>query len=1431
MRQRNTYKGTNNKAAAAAGRRSRTAQKTFNVLALALLFVLVFSLALVAVVGGANGKFNVAEAALQNGKAVSQSTAVSTTGTAFFTSPSKADFYVDSDDSNAVSGTGGFGNYSKHGWGWSDDYECDDYKRFIFWLQIDFSGNMLTDVANGNVSYYVYAHGGSTTNTDDIGMGVSFTSTTPSYTWVPTSNDGAWTSTAQSNMKDCVGLDDTGSKDYSFGKNGGYDSSAQVPKDAKSMRIIFGVQSDGNCCTGWSNISIRLYKYASTSITSSDTTFDLSNGLYGDELSVLATETNNVEYKLVDQYHGGSITAANYTMSYQKAPEGQNTWENDGHSFSFNNSYAGVVVLGGSGNNWNTGTYTLKLTIKLNSHVTKIKVSSRVRIAQSKKGTPGDCSTKATLTAGSTEIGSKSSTTFSTGSYSELSKTIDVSSTSVVLTLTIEASKDDGSGFSDYQGFAVFWGGIKITTYGEYYVKFNANGGSGTAMSDQTLIYGTSSTLTPNTYKNGSLTFGGWATSSTGNVAYKDGASVSNLTKVPGDTINLYAKWFDTDFGVKSGKSKTDGTWGSSTNPFVIENATHWLNLMDIVNKARDPVDSVTDLSLISGTKTAAKSLNFSGAYFLLAADIGESSSLYSFSDKVGASTTNCFAGNLDGDGHGIYFDMASTATYSGLFGYIIGTDTARASVKNLTVGGQVVSSTYGIGGLAGQAQYADFENVTVTANVICANYDEYGNVTTNSYIGGIAGYVSTGACTFKNCTYTGGTKYTHSSVTDVQNVNANIFGSYYIGGIVGYASVQATFDSCKVTAGTIVATSNTAGGIVGYTNSTLTITGCSVSSGVNVNSSSTGAGGIMGSIGGSGALTIQNCENAGTVSANANGVAGILGHTANGYSGTLLIKGCKSTGKIEGGSNVGGIGGRIESSGAMTVENCYTSGTIACHTSADHTNTFGGIIGYFFHNATSGNAVIRYCASSCTITLKGTVENGAGGIAGNFTNGAEKTDDGAPKVSYCYSFVTLSNSGTVDRNNLVGGVVGTSLNNHTVENSWYFKSSSTDTAANNNVFNTTSEPTKYGRYAIVLGSTGSTYFKPILSTETSDWSSTSWSATVTWTAWDDWTKITEKNYDGFANKYSNLTQPNNSTYIRCTYGSKEGDAFKPDYVVSEHVARDFDNAKSNFAVGFKATIANNIFVQRVAIEHTPDDSTSSASAATFTYNGSSQNITLTAPDTEKDTFYTVEYQYLSPENAVIDATDVKNAGTYTVKLNIVIADYVVGMKTIALTISPKSLSVSQKWTDNATTYPTHADFVYNTNHQGLSTVTITGVVDTDSYESIFEIICNNGASFSIANKVYTFSGAIDVNNYQIAVKIISENYKWLSSDTEDPSARTYKWAITPKPIDIGKDIVFGYAFDEAEKFMNPGEMLDSSGKVVLSGGTYYTLNSSFAHI
>jgi uncharacterized repeat protein (TIGR02543 family) len=76
-----------------------------------------------------------------------------------------------------------------------------------------------------------------------------------------------------------------------------------------------------------------------------------------------------------------------------------------------------------------------------------------------------------------------------------------------------------------------------------YYVKFNANGGSG-SMSNQTFTYETAQNLTANAFTRTGYTFAGWTTNDDGSgTSYADKASVNNLSITNGATVNLYAKW------------------------------------------------------------------------------------------------------------------------------------------------------------------------------------------------------------------------------------------------------------------------------------------------------------------------------------------------------------------------------------------------------------------------------------------------------------------------------------------------------------------------------------------------------------------------------------------------------------------------------------------------------------------------------------------------------------------------------------------------------------------------------------------------------------------------------------------------------------------------------------------------------------------------
>ena len=104
----------------------------------------------------------------------------------------------------------------------------------------------------------------------------------------------------------------------------------------------------------------------------------------------------------------------------------------------------------------------------------------------------------------------------------------------------------------------------KINTYK---VRFNANGGSGPTMSDQTFTYGTSQKLTKNTFTRAGHTFAGWNTEKNGTgISYSDSESVKNLTTTNGDTVTLYAQWdknqlianLDYKYGGQTGKISTE---------------------------------------------------------------------------------------------------------------------------------------------------------------------------------------------------------------------------------------------------------------------------------------------------------------------------------------------------------------------------------------------------------------------------------------------------------------------------------------------------------------------------------------------------------------------------------------------------------------------------------------------------------------------------------------------------------------------------------------------------------------------------------------------------------------------------------------------------------------------------------------------------------
>lgn len=155
------------------------------------------------------------------------------------------------------------------------------------------------------------------------------------------------------------------------------------------------------------------------------------------------------------------------------------------------------------------------------------------------------------------------------------------------------------------------------------------------------------------------------------------------------------------------------------------------------------------------------------------------------------------FAGRFDGNNHkinGLYINDKSLS-YAGLFGYVKGLSTSQAIIENVIVNGEIYAAN-NVGGVVG---YVDNYS-TVTH---CANY---GNVSGDTYVGGVLGYLSATKTSLSNC-------YNVGAVLGVANV----------GGVVGYnkaAAVMQNMFSIGVVEGT------SAGACVGGTTAKTNLSG-----------------------------------------------------------------------------------------------------------------------------------------------------------------------------------------------------------------------------------------------------------------------------------------------------------------------------------------------------------------------------------------------------------------------------------------------------------------------------------------------------------------------------------------------------------------------------------------------------------------------------
>ena len=165
----------------------------------------------------------------------------------------------------------------------------------------------------------------------------------------------------------------------------------------------------------------------------------------------------------------------------------------------------------------------------------------------------------------------------------------------------------------------------------------------------------------------------------------------------------------------------------------------------------------------------ANKVNNVSGynANAVLAKDIDLGNELWT---PMGKSSSYCFAGIFDGNGHTIKNLCCEGTTYQGLFGYNKGT------VRNLTVYGDV-RMTAGAGGYEANAGgIVAYQNGGRIEN--CASYVNVTNENDTGRTGGVAAYAS-GA--------TVGSSYNAGTLT----------GGKFMAGVVGYCSSNSTVKDC----------------------------------------------------------------------------------------------------------------------------------------------------------------------------------------------------------------------------------------------------------------------------------------------------------------------------------------------------------------------------------------------------------------------------------------------------------------------------------------------------------------------------------------------------------------------------------------------------------------------------------------------------------
>lgn len=525
-----------------------------------------------------------------------------------------------------------------------------------------------------------------------------------------------------------------------------------------------------------------------------------------------------------------------------------------------------------------------------------------------------------------------------------------------------------------------------------------------------------------------------------------------------GDTATLNYTWTPSSSGTVTLKAVVETTADGAGTTL----ATYTTDRISVAAATLTAYDGQTDAGSysISGAAqlvqlaTAVNGGNtYAGSVFVLENDIDLSTVCGTEVGNwtpIGNSETNCFSGTFDGNGktvQNLYISLpADTSTsYQGLFAYL-----GNATVKNLTVGGDIhIDNTKArgnyLGGIAAFAANSNFTNCVNKVNI----------VKTNTVLGSTyGGIVANGACvtvfdcknqgTINGCDSVAGIAGslmdgTVNRISDCEN-DADITGFTSIAGILGAAegsdpavpiaivnncvnngNVQGencisgiggsvccvVISSCENTGAvsTPAGSGSCVAGIAGMM-MYLSLSDC-VNSGAVSNYGPDGyTGGIVGQFG---CGTITDCSNSGAITGGSY-CGGILGIGVDSGS-TVSLNGCYNTGNVIGidpGTSettaVGGLAGMLMTSmgPGISVENCFNTGDITAIAEELYSSDIGGLVGNFFLASplSSEQALIKSCYNAGAVGGSTQV----GGLIGNIPGSGEKGEKANFTMSNCYS-------------------------------------------------------------------------------------------------------------------------------------------------------------------------------------------------------------------------------------------------------------------------------------------------------------------------------------------------------------------------------------------------------------------------------------------